>query len=183
MKTISKFALVLLLITTTIGCKNNTSPEAEAETAQDTTAQMLSETPPPAETKPGFATLSFKMDGTLIEGTAPSVMAIYVPAKKEVNIRASTPKGLFAIIIDKVEGTGTYTIKGTSSNGGGLMMTDKMYEVKKSGTPFTVTIDTVEDITAVSAPEAKAIRGTFEGKIMDDDGNTIMITEGKFSSQ
>ncbi|MEH6765028.1 MAG: hypothetical protein V7655_11060 [Aequorivita antarctica] len=183
MKTLSKFVLVILLFTAIIACKNNTSTEADAETATDTTAQMLSETPTPAETKPGFATLSFKMDGTLVEGTVPSVMAIFVPAKKEVNIRGNTPKGLFAVIIDNVQGAGTYTIKGTSANGGGIMMTDKMYEVKKSGTPFIVTIDTVEDITAVSTPDAKAIRGTFEGKIMDDAGNTIMITEGKFSSQ
>ncbi len=142
MKTMSKFVLVILIITATIACKNNTSTETEAETTTETTAQMLSETPPPAEAKPGFASLSFKMDGTLVEGTVPGVMAIYAPAKREVNIRSNTPKGLFAIIIDKVEGVGTYTLKGTSSNGGGIMMTSKMYEVKKSGTPFTVTIDT-----------------------------------------
>lgn len=183
MKTTSKFALAILLFTATIACKNNATTEEESETSEDTTAQMLSETPTPAETKPGFASLSFKMDGTLVEGTVPSVMAIYNPVKQEVNIRGNTPKGLFAVIIDKVEGTGTYTIKGTSNNGAGLMMTSKMYEVKKSGTPFTVTIDTVEDIEAINAPEAKAIRGTFEGKIMDEEGNTIMITEGKFSSQ
>lgn len=63
MKTLSKFVLVILLFTAIIACKNNTSTEADAETATDTTAQMLSETPTPAETKPGFATLSFKMDG------------------------------------------------------------------------------------------------------------------------
>ncbi len=183
MKTVSKLALVLLLITSTISCKNNTTPEVDAETAEDASAQMLTETPKPTNTQPGFGSLSFKMDGTLVEGTAPGTMAIYNPAKQEVNIRANTPKGLFAIIINKVEGTGTYTIKGTSNNGGGLMMTNKMYEVKKSGTPFTVTIDTVEDIEAVNAPGAKAIRGTFEGKIMDEEGNTINITEGKFSSQ
>ncbi len=63
------------------------------------------------------------------------------------------------------------------------MMSSQMYEVKKTGTPFTVTIDVVEPIAAYATPDAKAIRGTFEGTLMDTDGTTITITEGTFSSQ
>lgn len=185
MKTISRFALVLLLITTIIGCKNTTTPEADAETAEDVSAQMITETPKPTATKAGFGSLSFKMDGTLMEATVPGAIAIYIPSTKEVDIRGNTLKGLFSILMDNVEGTGTYTIKGNSKSGAGLvnMNTQKLYEVKKSGTPFTVTIDAVEDIASSANPDAKSIRGTFEGTIMDEAGNTITITEGKFSGQ
>ncbi|MEO6348586.1 MAG: hypothetical protein ABIO60_11830 [Aquaticitalea sp.] len=183
MRSLSKLALALLLITATIACKNNTTTEADAETATNTNAQKITETHELTKTTAGFASMTFKMDGTLIEATGPGVMVIYVPTKKEVNIRGNTSKGLFAIIIDKVEGPGTFTIQGNSKSGAGLMMQAQMYEVKKTGTPFTVTIDAVEDIAAYATPDAKAIRGTFEGKIMDKDDNTITISEGKFSSQ
>lgn len=183
MKTLFKFTMVFLMIIATIACKNNTSTETQAETTADANSQMVTETPKPNDTKPGWASLSFKMDGTLVEATNPGTMAIFSPSKKEVNIRANTPKGVFSIIMGDVEGNGTYTVKNNSDNGAGLMMTSKMFEVKKSGTPFTVTINNVEEIKAINAPEAKAIRGTFEGKLMDEEGNSMMITEGKFSSQ
>lgn len=54
---------------------------------------------------------------------------------------------------------------------------------KKTGTPFTVTVDDVEEMTAINAPEAKAIRGSFQGKLMGDSGNLVDITDGKFSTQ
>lgn len=69
------------------------------------------------------------------------------------------------------------------STGSGIMGVGKMYEVKKTGTPFTVTVDDVEEITAINAPEAKAIRGSFQGKLMGDSGNLVDITDGKFSTQ
>ena len=184
MKTISKFTLVLLLFTAAIACKNNTTPEADADAETDAEANVQTITETPELTAPeGAALLSFKMDGELVEGTFPSVMVIYIPAKKEVMIRGNTPQGLFSIIIDEVGGTGTYTIKGNSKSGAGIMMASKMYGVKKSGPPFTVTIDAVDDVKAIKTEDGKAIRGTFEGKFMDDEGNTINITDGKFSTQ
>ncbi len=183
MKTVKTILFSMLLFTSILACKNEKSAESDSEAVSENSEQMQADAPKAMQAKPGFASLSFKMDGELVEGTIPGVMAIYNPAKNEVNIRGNTPKGLFAVIIDDVTGTGTYTIKGTSNSGAGVMMKTEMYEVKKTGTPFTVTITAVEDITAVHAPEAKAIRGTFEGKIMDDAGKTISITDGKFSSQ
>ncbi len=183
MKTFNSLALVVLLLTFTVACKNGNSSEATSEVAADNTTQMLSETPKSVDKMPGMATLSFKIDGVLVESMFPGTYILFVPAKKEVNIMAKTSIGQFNIIIDNVEGTGSFTLKGNSKNGGGLMMPDKMYEVKKTGTPFSVTINNVEEIKAISAPEAKAIRGTFEGTLMDTAGDTVIITEGKFNSQ
>ena len=132
MKTISKFALVLILITGTIGCKNNTTPESEAKTAEDASAQMITETPKSVEKIQGMPTISFKMDGELVEGEYPGTYIVFIPARKEASIISKTPKGQFNIIIDNVEGAGTFTIKGNSKNAAGLMMPSKMYEVKRT---------------------------------------------------
>jgi hypothetical protein len=126
--------------------------------------------------------LSCKMDGVLLQASFPGGIILYVPSKKEVNIWGKTPTGIISITIDNVESAGTYTIKGNSKNGAGIMVNSKMYEVKKTGTPFTVTIESIEGIKAVKSTDAKAIHGTFKGKFMDQSGKIVEITEGKFST-
>ena len=110
-------------------------------------------------------------------------MILYVPKKKEVTIWGKTSDGIISIIIDAVETTGTYTIKGNSKNGAGIQTKSSLYEVKKSGTPFNVIIETIEDLKVSDNKEVKAIRGTFNGKIKDQYGKVVDITEGKFSTQ
>lgn len=129
------------------------------------------------------ALLECKMDGALIKGQYPGVHVIYVPAKKEVSIMGKTTEGMISIIIDSVSTTGTYIIEGNSKNGAGVMTKGAMYEVKKKGTPFTVNIEVIEPFKVANAQGAKAIRGTFSGKLMDQNGKIVEITEGKFSSQ
>jgi hypothetical protein len=181
MHTTNKISL-LILLAALCSCKQTGSAEATAAPA-GAAPEVATQDASPATEKTGFPSLEFKMDGALVQGTTPGVMIDYIPAKKEVNIRANTPAGIFAILIDNVEGTGTYTIGKTSKNGAGIMGSSKAFEVKKSGTPFTVTIDSVDELSAISTPDAKAISGSFQGKLMDDAGNTVEITDGKFSAQ
>lgn len=136
-----------------------------------------------ATSREGAPSLEFKMDGTLVQSTGPGIMIICSPKNQEINIRGNTPVGMFAIVLDHVSGPGTYTVGKSANNGAGIMGVGKMYEVKKTGTPFTVTVDDVEELTAINAPEAKAIRGSFHGKLMGDSGNLVDITDGKFSTQ
>ena len=131
----------------------------------------------------GVGYLTCKVDGTPLQANYPGINILYVPGKKEVTIWGQTPTGLISIIIDNVESAGTFTIKGNSTNDAGIMLNSKMYAVKKTGTLFTATIESIDDLAASSSPDAKAIRGTFQGKLMDESGNTVEITEGKFSTQ
>lgn len=127
--------------------------------------------------------LECKVDGKLLKASDPGLIILYVPQKKEVNIWGKTSEGIISIIIDAVETTGNYTIKGNSKNGAGIQTKTSMYEVKKSGTPFNVIIESIEDLKVLNNKGVKAIRGTFEGKIMDQNGKVVEITEGKFSTQ
>ena len=127
--------------------------------------------------------LECKVDGKLLKASEPGLMILYVPKKKGVTIWGKTPEGMISIIIDAVETTGTYTIKGNSKNGAGIQTKSSMYEVKKSGTPFNVIIETIEDLKVFDNKGVKAIRGTFNGKIMDQNGKVVEITDGKFSTQ
>ena len=127
--------------------------------------------------------LECKVDGKLLKASDPGIMILYVPKKKEVTIWGKTSEGIISIIIDAVETTGTYTIKGNSKNGAGIQTKSSMYEVKKTGTPFIVIIETIEDLKVSNNREVKAIRGTFSGKIKDQNGKVVEITEGKFSTQ
>ncbi len=127
--------------------------------------------------------LECKVDGKLLKASDPGLMILYVPQKKEVTIWGKTSEGIISIIIDAVETTGTYTIKGNSKNGAGIQTKTSMYEVKKTGTPFNVIIETIEDLKVSNNRGVKAIRGTFSGKIKDQYGKVVEITEGKFSTQ
>jgi hypothetical protein len=127
--------------------------------------------------------LQCKMNGQLIEAVYPGIAILCVPGNKEVTVWGKTSEGMISIIIDQVEATGTFALKGTSNNGAGIMIKSAMYEVKKSNTPFTVTIEKIEELNLSNASGAKAIRGSFEGKLMGDDGSLVEITDGKFSTQ
>lgn len=127
--------------------------------------------------------LECKVDGKLVKASDPGLMILYVPQKKEVTIWGKTSEGIISIIIDAVETTGTYTIKGNSKNGAGIQTKSFMYEVKKNGTPLNVSIETIEDWKVSTNKEVKAIRGTFNGKMQDQYGKIVEITEGKFSTQ
>lgn len=181
---IRKHSISLLLVVFIIGisCKNSPSTDVNANAAAGTETTAKANNANNKQTSVGY--FSCKVDGVLLEALYPPGTAIlFSPAKKEVNIWGKTETGFMSIIMDNVESTGTFTIKGNSKNGAGIMSGTKIYEVKKTGTPFTVTIATIDEITAIDAPEAKAISGTFEGKLMDQDGNIVEITEGKFSTQ
>lgn len=183
MKTTFRFSFLFIVLITGIFCKNAPSTHAGAESSTATTVAWATETPKTDATNASGGYLTCKVDGVPLQAAYPSVMILYVPAKKEVNIWGKTPKGIISIIIDEVESTGTFTIKGNSKNAAGLLNDTQMYEVKKKGTPFTVTIESIDELKAINAPKAKAIRGTFQGKLMDQGGNMIDITEGKFSTQ
>ncbi len=183
MKTTFRISLLLIVLITGIFCKNATSTNAGAETSTATTVARVTETPKTDVPNVAGGYFTFKMDGVPLQATHPGIMILYVPAKKEVNMWCKTPKGIFSITIDQVETTGTFIIKANSKNGAGIMSDTKIYQVKKTGTPFTVIIESIDEIKAINAPTAKAIRGTFQGKLMDDEGNMVEITEGKFSTQ
>ncbi len=127
--------------------------------------------------------LECKVDGKLLKASDNGLIILYVPQKKEVTIWGKTSEGLISIIIDAVDNTGTYTIKGNSKNGAGILTKSEMFEVKKSGTPFNVIIKTMEDLNVPNNKGAKAIRGTFSGKLKNDQGIVVEITDGKFSAQ
>jgi hypothetical protein len=181
MKIIYTIGLLFLVLISSVSFKNR-SPEA---TTPKNTAivEIVSETLK-SETKNAIGGyLTCKVDGSPLQAAYPGTMILFVPAKKEVTIWGKTPTGIISIIIDNVETIGTFAIKGNSKNGAGIMNGTKMFEVKKTGTPFTVTIESIDALAANNSTEVKAIRGTFQGKLMDQDGNMIEITEGKFSTQ
>ncbi len=155
----------------------------EAARQNDPIVEIVAETQKSGTEQADGGYLTCKVDGVPLQAAYPGTMILFAPTKKEVNIWGKIPTGIISITIDNVENIGTYTIKGTSKNGAGIMNGTKMYEVKKTGTPFTVTIESIDALTAIHTPDAKAIRGTFQGKLMDQDGNIIEITEGKFSTQ
>lgn len=175
MKIAYRILLLMLILTTALSLKK-AIPSNPA-------IRLRSELHKSPATKTSAGYLTCKIDGVLLKAAFPGTMILFVPGKKEVNIWGKTPTGIISITMDNIETTGTYTILGNSKNGAGIMMGSKMYEVKKMGTPFTVSIESIDEITALSTPEAKAIRGTFQGKLMDEDGNIVEITEGKFSTQ
>lgn len=181
MKTLLKITSLWIVLVASVSCQSNTSESANLKTldAAITTSETATADAPIASG--GY--LSCKVDGVLLEAAYPGIMILYVPAKKEANIWGKTPTGIISIIIDKVESTGTFTIKGNSKNGAGIMSGKTMYEVKKTGTPFTVTISSMENLTAINSTSGKAIKGTFQGKLMGPDGKLVEITEGKFSTQ
>lgn len=177
-----RISLLLVVFIVGISCKNSASTDVNSSAATSTENAAKTNNANDKQTSVGY--FSCKLDGVLLEALYPPGTAIlFAPATKEVNIWGKTESGFMSIILDGVESTGTFTVKGNSKNGAGIMSGTKMYEVKKTGTPFTVTIATIDEITAIDAPEAKAISGTFEGKLMDQDGNIVEITEGKFSTQ
>ncbi len=172
-------AILFVLISSFLH-KNGTSEPTRQNAAR---AENLLETQKSESAHSEGGYLTCKVDGIPLKAAYPGTMILFAPAKKEVNIWGKTPTGIISITIDNVENIGTYTIKGTSKNGAGIMNGTKMYEVKKTGTPFTVTIESIDALTAIHTPDGKAIRGTFQGKLMDQDGTIIEITEGKFSTQ
>lgn len=176
MKSTLRISLLIIALFLGISCNNNpNSNQQRIESSSDSQKSVNS------SEEGGY--LSCKMDGILIKADYPGIAVLYVPAKKEVNIWGKTPSGIISITIDNVESTGTFIIKGNSKNGAGIMSGPMMYEVKKSGTPFEVKIESIETIKAINSPDAKAIRGTFHGKLQDLNGKTVEITEGKFSTQ
>jgi hypothetical protein len=181
MITTNRLLLLLIVLISGISCKIGTS--AYAKQSASKTAEMVTELQKSDATNVSGGYLICKVDGIPLKAAYPGTIILYVPAKKEVNIWGKTPTGIISITIDDVETTGTFTIKGNSKNGAGIMSGSKMYEVKKSGTLFTVTLESIDELTISNSNGAKAIRGTFQGKLMDQDGNMVEITEGKFSTQ
>ncbi len=176
-----RIAVFALLVAINISCKIDSSKEVKLP--EPLMEGQSPETQNSVSQKANFGYLSCKMDGVEIKAIQTGAMMLYVPDKKEINIWGKTDTGMISIIIDNVENTGTYTIKGNSKNGAGVMIGANMFEVKKSGTPFDVTIESFEEISAINSPNARAIRGTFQGKLMGQDGKIVEITEGKFSTQ
>lgn len=181
MKTLLKITLLWIVLATSVSCKNSTSDSANLKTLSASISNSETTIADVPITKGGY--LSCKIDGVLLEAGHPGFIIVYAPAKKEATIWGKTPTGIISMIIDNVESTGTFTIKGNSKNSAGIMSGTTMYEVKKTGTPFTVTISSIEDLTVINNSNGKAMKGTFQGKLMGSDGKMVEITEGKFSTQ
>jgi hypothetical protein len=181
MKTNISLSFFILVLISGIDCKIVNS--ADVDKSMSTLARKRTELQQSASTKANTGYLTCKVDGIPLQAACPGAIMLYIPAKKENNIWGKTPTGIISITINNVETTGTYTIKGNSKNSAGIMSNSSMFEVKKSGTPFTVTIESIEEIAAVHTSDAKAIRGTFQGKLMDQKGKMVEISEGKYSTQ
>lgn len=174
MKNLLKVLFVALLVLTNISCTDS-SQNATTSDANEQIKGTVNELQQPF--------LECKMDGVLIKAILPGVMIIYNKEKKEGNIWGKTTEGIISIIMDEVEGPGTYTIKGNSKSGAGIIINKDMYEVKKTGTPFTVTIEAFQELNVSDAKGGKGMKGTFKGTLMNQDGKIVKITEGRFRTQ
>lgn len=164
--------LLVLMVASSISCTNSNSSAAEASTT------------PTGKAQDGGSFIECKVNGELIRTSTIVNQIIFVPSKKETNVFGKTETGMISLIINPMETVGVYEINGSGKSDAGMQVGTAYFGVKEGKASIRVTITSIEEFAAYNAEgKAFAVRGTFEGNFVDQDGNMVTISEGKFSSQ
>lgn len=154
-KTKQLYAILFLSLLTATACNKEKSPDEENPALADYT--------------------SMKVNGVFMEDTESG--GGYLSGSNNAAISGDFADGsVLYLYIDEVLATGNFNLGAASDDATYTDASGEIFSLSNSGSYLSVTVSEIEPNEVI-----KGIAGTFEGRLYDDAGNFVEITEGEFS--